>query len=91
MAEGASPRGANGFVRRIESVGLQQREGGGMMKGLNLKIFLKILLHALLIWIYTYLLVDFAMRNNYPNYVFGIFVLGLGLGYFIAKIKFEKA
>ncbi len=61
------------------------------MKGLNLKIFLKILLHALLIWIYTYLLVDFAMRNNYPNYVFGIFVLGLGLGYFIAKIKFEKA
>jgi hypothetical protein len=67
------------------------KKGRGTMKGLNFKIFLKILLHALLIWIYTYLLVDFAMKNNYPNYVFGIFVLGLGLGYFIAKIKFEKA
>lgn len=65
-------------------------KGRRKMKGLNFKIFLKILLHALLIWIYTYLLVDFAMRNNYPNYVFGIFVLGVGLGYFIAKIKFEK-
>ncbi len=61
------------------------------MKGLNFKIFLKVLLHGLLIWIYTYLLVDFALKNNYPNYVFGIFVLGVGLGYFIAKIKFEKA
>jgi hypothetical protein len=38
------------------------------------------------------LLVDFAMRDNYLNYVFGIFfVLGLGRGYLSAKIKFEKA
>ncbi len=66
-------------------------KGGWKMKGLNFKIFLKVLLHGLLIWIYTYLLVDFALKNNYPNYVFGIFVLGVGLGYFIAKIKFEKA
>ncbi|WP_128699006.1 hypothetical protein [Candidatus Velamenicoccus archaeovorus] len=70
--------------------GTNSKKGRGEMKGLKLKIFLKILLHGLLIWIYTYLLADFALKNNYPNYVFGIFVLGVGLGYFIAKIRFEK-
>ncbi|MDD5020209.1 MAG: hypothetical protein PHH75_00895 [Candidatus Omnitrophica bacterium] len=60
------------------------------MKGQHFKIVLKIVLHALLFWMYTSLLVDLLFQNKYPNYVFAIFVLGLGLGYFTAKIKFDR-
>lgn len=59
------------------------------MKG-HFRIVLKVVLHALLIWMYTSLLVDLLFLNYFPSYVFTIFVLGMGLGYLTAKVGREK-